>query len=430
MAYFNHAIPKVFVGTQTTAANANVNLSNGFLITAGLPTQTLNQTSATVNSNYGVGTFGMFDASTFKSVANSGSGLGCCPLLLASASVFSNDVLSPTYGGVTETPKSRKIDPNKVTKFYRVDPCTPQQQVMHIGTTNYTKTLSPTDPKCCFTFLCGESYSLRIDIKGGPVLRALNHNAYQLVTFPAACCSGPVPSAIDSTLVFISWASQITTSPYMKDFLSPIVYDQSGLPWYAPGTVGAPRTWDNYVSPGFLAGKWAGMRILGAFVSTNFLDCTFQYTDHYEIEPIKFYAELVDFVGDPCEFTGLCVYTECPGLQSMGSGEEALRDLIMSEEYRQNGFNSDLRIREITQGNQELTAISRTTRYYQYVLIHHVVTHDNVRTPKEEQYRLEIITSVINTSFQTFVANWLAGCAGGCNAFEIESCSPCTPLAP
>ena len=445
MAYFNHAPTKVFVGTQTTKGNANANLSNGFVITAGLSTQILNQTPgnpAVGNSSvapynalstfgtFGTGTFGMFDASTFKSVAGGGSGLGCCPLLLASASVFTNDILSPTYGGVTETPKSRKIDPNKVTKFYRVDPCAPQQQVMHIGTTNYTKTLSPTDPKCCFTFLCGESYSLRIDIKGGPVLRALNHNAYQLVTFPAACCTGPVPAAIDSTLVFISWASQITTSPYMKDFLSPIVYDQNGTAWYAPGTNGGVSEWDKYVSPGFLAGKYAGMRILGAFVSTNFLDCTFQYTDHYEIEPLKFYAELVDFEGDPCEFTGLCVYTECPGLQSMGSGEKALRDLIMYEEYRQNPFNSDLRIREITQGNQELTAISRTARYYQYVLIHHVVTHDNVRTPKEEQYRLEIITSLINTSFETFVANWLAGCAGECNTLEVEACTPCTPLAP
>ena len=181
MATFNHAYTKVFVGTSTTSANANANLQNGFIITAGLQTSILNQTSTTVNSNYGVGTFGMFDASTFKSVAGGGSGLGCCPLMLASASVFSNDILSPTYGGVTETPKSRKIDPNKVTAFYRVDPCAPQQQVMHIGNTNYTKTLSPANSACCFTFLCGESYSLRFDIKGGPVLRALNHNAYQLV---------------------------------------------------------------------------------------------------------------------------------------------------------------------------------------------------------------------------------------------------------
>ena len=229
--------------------------------------------------------------------------------------------------------------------------------------------------------------------------------------------------------MFIEWAKQIITSPYMKDFISPIVYDQAGLAWQAPGTAGAARTWDTYTSPGYLTGKCGGLRILGAFASTSFLDCTFQYTDHYEIEPIKFYAELVDFEGDPCEFTGICVLTECPGLQSMGSGEKALRDLIQSEAYRQNGFSSDLRIREITQGNQELTAISRTTRYYQYVLIHHVIVYDNVRTPQEEQYRLELITSVPNPTFQTFITNWLAGCPGQCNTLTINSCSPCTPLA-
>src|ERR1035437_4264499 len=99
MAYFDHAIPFVYVGTQTTAGNANANLSNGFIITAGLPTAILNQTPSTplnlphtpaysTYGTFGTGTFGMFDASTFQSVAGGGSGLGCCPLILAAASVF------------------------------------------------------------------------------------------------------------------------------------------------------------------------------------------------------------------------------------------------------------------------------------------------------------------------------------------------------
>lgn len=427
--YFNHAYEKLFVGTQLTANNGNANLSNGFVITAGLQTSILNQTSATVNSNYGVGTFGMFDATTYKSVT-AGSVSGCCPLILAAASIFTNDQISPTIGGIKETVKSKKIDPNKVTKFYRVDPCTPQQQVMHIGNTKYTRSLSPANSSCCFTFLCNETYTLRIDIKGSPALRAFNHNVYRDIDFFTGCCSGVTPTPVDSTLVFIGWANTIVNDPYLQAYLSPVVYDQSGTAWFAPGTNGGVSEWNNYVSPGYQNGKCGGMRLLGAFVSTTFLDCTFQYTDHYEIEPIVFYASLVDFVGDPCTFQGICVINECPALQAMGTGEGALRALILSESYRQNFFATDLRIREITQGNQELNAISRPARYYRYVIAHFIPYYDNDVIPHSEQYRLEIVTSAINTSFQTFMSTWLTGCPGACNSLEVESCTPCTPLAP
>jgi hypothetical protein len=427
--YFNEAFEKFFVGTQTTVGNANANLSNGFITTAGLPTKILNQTSATTNSNYGVGTFGMFDAKTQLSV-NAAGVSGCCPLFLASASVFSNDAISPTLGGIKETVKSRKIDPNKVVKFYRVDPCAPTQQVVHIGTTKYTKTLSPLNPTCQYTFLCNETYSIRIDIKGSPALRAFNHNLYREVSYFTGCCAGPVPTPIDSTLVMIGWANVIINDPYLKSYLSPIVYDQTGTAWYAPGTNGGVNEWDSYTSPGYIASTTAGIRLLGAYVSTTFLDCTFQYTDHYEIEPIRIYVELIDFVGDPCTFGPICVITECPGQQGMGFGEKFVRDLIMAESYRQNFFHTDLRIREITQGNQELNAISRGNRYYRYCIAHVIPYYGNNDVPTQEQYLLSIATTVPNPAFETFMSTWLSGCPGQCNGLETISCTPCTPLAP
>ncbi len=431
MSYFNHAYEKVFVGTQTTAGNANVNLSNGFLTTAGLSTTILNQKSAVVNSNYGTGTFGAFNASTFQSVNTAGAPLGCCPLIFAAASVFSADSISPAIGGIQATRKSLKVDPNKVFKFVRTNPCTPQQQVLHIGNTNYTKTLSPTNATCCFTFLCNQQYNLRIDLKGSPVLRAFNKNLYRDAEYFTGCCTGVVPTPVDSTTVFIAWASFIVGDPYLSPFVSPIVYDQAGLPWSAPGTVGAPRTWDNYVSPGYLAGKCGGIRLLAAYTPTNFLDCTFQYFDHYEIAPITMYASLMDLVGDPCTFTGICVLTECPGLQAMGLGEKAVRDLILYEEYETQPFgSSDLRIREITLGNQELLALNRASYYYRYSIVHYIESRDNTVIAPDQVFRIDIITSVINTAFESFMSTWLSGCPGACNTLEIISCTPCTPLAP
>ena len=54
---------------------------------------------------------------------------------------------------------------------------------------------------CPFEFLCDETYYLRIDIKGSPALRFLNHNAYYTLDAYTGCCDGPTPVATDPTLV-------------------------------------------------------------------------------------------------------------------------------------------------------------------------------------------------------------------------------------
>jgi hypothetical protein len=113
----------------------------------------------------------------------------------------------------------------------------------------------------------------------------------------------------------------------------------------------------------------------------------------------------------------------------MGLGERALRDLIQYEEYETQGFNSDLRIREITLGNQELLAINRSSLYYRYSIEHYLVNTDNdVINQSMNAWRVDIITTVANPSFETFMSTWLAGCSGSCASLEIEACSPCTTL--
>ena len=110
-------------------------------------------------------------------------------------------------------------------------------------------------------------------------------------------------------------------------------------------------------------GACAGMIFNGAYVDTKFGDCTFQLTDFYEVEPVKLYVSEVDLNGDPCTFDGICVVKECQSRQANGLGETMLRELTLSESYRQNFFATDLRIREITQGNQIVEAIDRNALY-------------------------------------------------------------------
>lgn len=431
MAYFRDAYQKLFLGTKPTTANPNQ--TTGFVTTAGIGTDSLPINTGVIATDYGPGSWGMFDAKTWDSVTLASLGTSTAPLVLAAASMQLKDKIGNFHGGYLETNKSKDINPKLVNRFLRIDPCTPRQQTVHIGTTNYTSTLSPTNSACCFEFLCGETYNLRIELKGTPVYRFLDHSAIRLLEFNGGCCPttglGPL-TVIDGTLAMIEWANQILRDPILKGFISPIVYTELGVPLFAPGTVGTTNTWDTYVSTGHKAGACAGIRLQGAYFDTVFGNCSFQPTDYFNKIPVEIYASMVDFNGNPCAYTGICVVTECNALQGNGFGETVLRDMILSESYRQNKFPTDLRIREIEQGSDIINEITRAAFYTRYVIQHNIPRRNNhTSTYSEEQYDLQIITNGIVPSFEALMAQWLTN-ANSYVTLEITSCGTCTPLTP
>jgi hypothetical protein len=292
---------------------------------------------------------------------------------------------------------------------------------------------------CCKEFLCGETYNLRLDVKGSPALRLLDHNAYYVADYYTGCCADDAvaPTAVDSTLVMIGWADQILRSPIVNPFVQIAVQDEAGVIWYAPGTdaaflavVGAD-TWDNYVSSGHTDGACAGLIFNGAYVDTKFEDCTFQPTDFYETEPVRLYLSEVDLNGDPCAFDGICVETECEGRMPNGLGETLLRDLMLSEEYRQNFTHSDLRIREITQGTQIIAAVDRNGLYDRFYLQHNVPRNYNpTGVFDNDQYLLEFAqVAGLGTMapFYDALQVWLEAC-GVCDIRESYNCTSCVPI--
>jgi hypothetical protein len=536
MAYFNHAFRKTFLATGESLTTTVTLLDgtvapavtvDGFLTTTGLPTYALNSLSAQAENIFGAfysGYIGYFNPKTNLSVIPD----NCCNVILAGSAIYTNDKIGPFHGGYTETNKSKMINPKYVSRFYTVDPCEPQNEVLHVGSTFWTAgggvlaaavvpandgsgyvlgevitattttgagigivvqisgtgvggavtsvtiinpgkgysdgsgippadvitltgggdglaeitvtdvTTANVDPitgsggvSCCKEFLCGETYSLRIDIKGSPALRYLNHNAYYIADAYTGCCpEGSIaPTPVDSTEVFIKWADAILRYPVVNPFVQIIVQDQTGVLWYAPGTSAADLvalggdTWDNYVSPGYIDGACAGMILNGAYVDTKFGDCTFQLTDFYEVEPVKLYASEVDLNGDPCTFDGICVVHECLGTQANGLGETIVRDLTLSEAYRQNFLHSDLRIREITQGNQIIASINRNGLYFQSCLQHSVPRFNNPSsTFDNDQYLLQVVATD-NTGLSEFndvTTEWLTAC-GVCE-FDNFTC--------
>lgn len=524
MSYFSHAFQKSFVGV-----NALAPMGQGYTA--------LNQgVLGTTGNILAAGQFAFVNPKDWKVQPTTFSGNGCCPLILASGSLFKKDKIGPFHGGYLESNKSKEINPKYVSKFYFAPACAPSQNVIHVGYTPYTDdqaltivtpftnaganitdgvynevefsggtgtgfvakvtvvggvatevkivnggtgyvaadvltsvagqfvsdgvgavtevqlTVATAGAKndCKKDFLCGETYNLRLDIKGSPALRFLNHNAYLTLTAYTGCCpeGSIVPEVVNGTDVYVKWAQQIVDSPLISPFVYPVVVSEDNKLWYKPGTnltgITAPTgytiggTWDNYVSIPHVAGQYAGMVLFGAYVDTKFGDCTFQVSDFYEKEPVRLYASEVDLNGDPCAFQGLCVVTECQGRQANGLGETVLRDVILSERYRQNFFHSDFRIREITQGNQMLEIIDREASYNRFYIQHHVPRFNNASsTFDNDQYLLEIIVADNVTptdggqgeDFTDFVEAWLNACGNNCGGLETFECgSDCTPV--
>jgi hypothetical protein len=523
MAYFNHAFEKAFLATgadrsavtvtKLDGSTVSVSTDNGYVTTTGVPTYGLNQLKATAASELANGYIGIFNPSTNLTILPS----DCCNVYIAGSAIYDNDKIGPLAGGYQETNKSKMINPKYVSRFYSVAPCSPQNNVIHVGSTYWTAgggvlttdtlvagtgypatgiaavtggtgtgmvvsyvagggtvdsivivnpgkgytvgdtltidagnddatfdvlTVTDANPQtgcgttaeCCKEFLCGETYYLRLDVKGSPALRFLNHNAYATVDAYTGCCpDGAIaPVAVDSTTVMIAWANAIVNNPIVSPFIQPVVQAEDGTLWYAPGTAASfltannADTWNNYVSAGHTDGACAGLILNGAYVDTRFGDCTFQISDFYEKEPVKLYASEVDYNGDPCAFTTLCVVTECDSLQVQGLGETVLRELTLSESYRQNFLATDLRIREITQGNQIISAIDRGGLYYRYVLIHNVPRFNNpTGVFDNDQYALTVFSQNALGDFFDDVESWLNGCGAGCNIEEFTCETVC-----
>ena len=430
MAYFNHAFNKSFLMSSfTEKAKGQLGTTGNQLATGEL---------ALVNAK----TWTIFDT-TYATAAP-----GCCNIVIANGSLYQNDKIGPFAGGYLESNKSKEINPKFVSRLYTVEANDAQQMVVNVGNTPYT--VAEATASCCKEFLCGETYYLRLDVKGSPALRFLNHNAYLTVDAYTGCCpEGSIaPTVVDSTEVMISWANAIINSPLISPFILPVVVAEDGTVYYAPGTVddaGDPYadTWDTYVSSGHTDGECAGLILYGAYVDTKFGDCSFQVSDFYEKEPVRIYASEVDLNGDPCTFDGICVVNECLGLQANGFGETVLREMIMSESYRQSFFATDIRIREITQGSQILDAVSRTKFYDTLYLQHNVPRYNNpTGVFDNDQYLLSVFAlagddgtpdGTINaqiTALYTWLNSWVTACGTACNNEAFEAETACTPEVP
>lgn len=152
MSYFNHAYRKSFLGTRETFNTGGVSVEDGFLLTAGLHTKELAQNAQLGTAVAKKKVFGFFNPADYKSVnaawlaSNAGK-----PLVLASTSLLSEDKIGPFHGGYAESNKSKLINPRFVNKFYKSSGADAEQNIYHIGNTNYVTGIAITTPGTGFS---------------------------------------------------------------------------------------------------------------------------------------------------------------------------------------------------------------------------------------------------------------------------------------
>jgi hypothetical protein len=459
MAYFNHAFRKTMVATNGISPLNGVQLgtSTANMLTAGQITW-INPDTFTVRPDINVPAPG--DES-------------CCEVIIAAGSLMANDKIGPFHGGYLESNKTKTIKAKYASRMYAVPANPAQNYVLHVGLTPWNLLNPPSSSEpgetagtCCKQFLCGETYYLRLDVKGSPVLRTLNHNGYETLEAYTGCCPDQdiAPTPVDPRVVMIAWAKQIRENVLLNQFVYPIVTftTNNGATWtyyYPDDTAVLPappagvtnRRYSEFGTPadpnnGYQAGDCAGLVLNGAYVETKFGNCTFQVSDFYELEPVRIYASEVDYTGSPCEFQTLCVGVQCYGRQQNGIGETVVRDVILSESYRQNHLATDFRIREITQGYDlyQAAGLSRTALYDRIFIQHNVPRMYNpTGTFDNDQYLIEIITpanpalngtlGAIGAAIFNQLNAWLISCESRCIVDNIPlgvACAASIPAVP
>ncbi len=276
---------------------------------------------------------------------------------------------NPGHGGYQESVKSKGINPRFVNRLVK------QAGVAAVQSTATLSVASDCVP-------CGSSLYVRMDVKGTPALRFLNHNAYAVGDSANVCCIDG-QTYIDPAVALATASKMLLADP----LISPFVAERSGGAMDV--TIAGVTT--QYTIAEVLDGTYtpstdpitdqvsAEANFIGAYVDTKFGDCSFDTRDFYGKDPVTIIPSLLDETGDPCNDCG--VATSVTGKSAQVLGETVLRELLLSENYRQSPYNQgnadSARIREIEMSDDLLAAVDRTGTYVEYIIQHVVPRYNN-----------------------------------------------------
>ena len=504
MAYFNHAFCKTFLATSVEGL-------------AGTKTSALS-----------VGQLGLVDDSDWETVAGAGGASGLVYLVQGSFRTSDTIGNNPGHGGYSESVKSKGINPKYVTRIWG--------SVCQAATQATSQICVASD---CAP--CGENLFIRLDVKGSPALRFLNHNAYAIgdSSGDAQANGGPLPGLccadgqefLDPALALAAAAQMLLADPIIKPFVQegadggvPASFSTAGtmtggaatytaVPQASTSGSGTGATFtvvidasnnvtsvvvdsaagsakgyaigDTIVLSGanlggaspandltltvatfaktsvevtvagvasyytiseILNGGYtasidpvadqvsACLTFEGAYVDTQFGNCSFDTRDHYEKEPVQIIASLIDETGNPCNDCGVVVNT--PGTMAQTLGHKVKQDLLLTDAYMQNPYNQgnadSARIREIEGSDLITGAVSSNTALYKAYYVQHSVPRFNNPTGvfDNDQYLYIIytpcaadpsVTTPVMTAIQTLLTSIATEAGLGAPDYELDA---------
>jgi hypothetical protein len=399
MAYFNHAFYKSFLATDASAADGTKTSA----LTAG-------QLALVDGKDWTAHVTGAFPVPGMA--------------YLVQGSLHTNDTIggNKNHGGYAESVKSKGINPKYLTRVWESS-C--------VSATAATASIE-VGPKCA---PCGTSLLMRVDVKGAPALRFLNHNAYAIGDSANICCVDG-QEFLDPALVVAEAAKMILADPIVAPFIAEAVGGGVSVTTSASGSAVTTV----YTIEAVLDGTYtpstdpvadvvsAKVTFIGAYVDTKFGDCSFDTRDYYGKEPVQLIASVMDETGNPCNDCGLS--TSTPGTMQQTSGETVLRQLLLSGAYGQDPYHQGnvdaVRMRQIEGSDLVIAAVDRSALYKTYYVQHSVPRLNNATSVFDnDQYVYEIFVKCSDTTTQgeveTLLAKLVAAANASGNPIAIES---------
>lgn len=189
--YFPHTFRKSFLVSSGTLASGVATTA----LTAGqigmyAPTSATNSTLATVSA-------------------------GVTPFFVVQGSYYTNDRIG-SHGGYRESLKSKLVNPRFISRVIRVASKAAFNQVVRVTANGVG-------------LLADETYRLRVDIKGSPALRFLNHQLYRTVDYWSGCVNITNPTfRKDPVMSLIAWKDQINEYSLFDQMVKARAYAAAG----------------------------------------------------------------------------------------------------------------------------------------------------------------------------------------------------------
>ena len=392
MAYFNHAFYKSFLAVDASAADG---------------TKTAALTA---------GQLALVDGKDWTAHAAGGAAFPVPGLAyLVQGSLHANDTIggNKNHGGYAESVKSKGINPKYLTRVWESEciEATPAEVCVAVG------------PKC---HPCGSTLMLRLDVKGAPALRYLNHNAYAIGDSIGDAAGGDLPGLccvdgqeyLDPAVALAKIGKMLLADPIVSPFVQEklgggisVTSSASGsavTTVYTIAQVLGLAASGNYTPSIDPVADVVSAKICfqGAYVDTKFGDCSFDTRDYYGKEPVQLVASMLDETGDPCNDCG--TVTTTPGTMQQTIGEGVLRQLLLTESYGQAPFHQGnvdaVRMREIEGSEEVISAVDRSALYKTYYVQHSIPRLNNATSVFDnDQYVYEIFVKCSDTTTQTEV---------------------------